>query len=195
MSTPYGGTSPPTRPFIPADHPSLQMPPEPERAAWGYRAGAGLIDVAISLAPGLLIDSEDIGGPDSVLPGVWILGTWFLNVVVLASRNGGRTVGKLVAGTWVEPEFGGRYTFGEALMRDVICRLMYVIPIFILIDALMPLGAKRQALHDKMSDTVVLKETGDGSRRLPLAVATFLAVAVLVGVSIAVGIFDGSQAA
>ena len=178
-------------PIIPADHPSFQLPPAPERAAWGYRVGAGLIDVAISLAPGLLIDSEQIGGPDSVLPGVWMFGSWFLNVVVLASRNGGRSVGKLVAGTRVEPMHGGRYTFGEAFMRDVICRLMYLIPVFVVIDALMPIGAKRQSLRDRMVDTLVLKQPGDHSRRAPLALAAVLSVAVIGGAGYGVGIFDG----
>ena len=193
MSAPIDdGGVPQSRPFLPADHPSFQLPPRPERAAWGYRAGAGLIDVAISIAPGLLIDNEQIGGPDSVLPGVWILGSWFLNFVVLASRNGGRSVGKLVAGTRVESDrLGGRYTFGEAFMRDIVCRLMYLIPVFFVIDALMPLGAKRQSLRDKMVDTVVLKESGDRSHRAPLAIVAFLAAAAIGGVSYGVGIFDG----
>ena len=80
MSAPAGdGGHSRSRPFIPADHPSLNLPPRPERAAWGYRAGAGLIDIAISVAPWLLLDSEQVGGPDSVLPAVWLLGSWFLN--------------------------------------------------------------------------------------------------------------------
>jgi hypothetical protein len=53
---------------------------------------------------------------------------------------------------------GGTYGVGTALLRDVICRLIWVMPLVGIIDCLMPLGEERQTLRDRMVHTRVMQE-------------------------------------
>ncbi len=165
------------------------MPPEDARAVWGYRAGATLVDIAIALVPGFL--AGYVITDESSYASPVILVTWLLNVIVLASLNGGRTIGKLIAGTRIVRDNGRSYGFGTALLRDLVFRLLFFVPLFFLVDSLMPLGSRRQSLRDRMAGTLVVKEPSYRARRWPLALAAVLSVAAVVGTFAATGGLDG----
>ena len=61
-------------------------------------------------------------------------------------------------------ESGSRVGFGTGLLRDTICRLLFVIPLVGTDRSLMPLGREHQSLRDKMMSTRVRAGAG-----LPLA--------------------------
>ena len=173
--------------YVPASAPpaAAGMP----RASWGYRAGATLVDISIALVPGflagyVLTDESSYASPV-------ILIVWILNVIVLASLNGGRPIGKLVAGTRIVRENSGGYGLGTALLRDFLCRLLFFVPLFFLVDSLMPLGERRQSVRDRMVGTIVVQEPEYRARRWPLVLAALLAAAALGATLVAAGTFDG----
>lgn len=116
---------------------------------YGVLAAAGLVDAFTSGVE---------GGP---LPGV-IAGFAVFQLVLswlyyasMESSSRGATLGKLLFGIKVTMSDGDRLTFGEASLRFV----GKIISGIIIIGYLFPLFTKRkQALHDLLADTVVIKE-------------------------------------
>ena len=143
-------------------------------AAWGYRVGATLTNVALAVLVGVAAAGVALaagaGDDDATTVGMLtILGAWLINAVIIAAVTNGQSLGKKLAGIRVIRENGRPYGIGTALVRDVICRLIYVVPLVWLIDVLIPLGAERQTLRDRMVATRVMQEPVYRSRRWPLA--------------------------
>jgi uncharacterized RDD family membrane protein YckC len=184
-----------------ARRPEFVPPPRPARprqAAWGYRVGATLTNIALAVLAGAAAYAiaKGAGGSEdsaSTAGGLTVLGFWLLNAVVIAAVTNGRSLGKLLAGIRVVRESGRRYGPGTAFVRDVVGRLSYLVPLVWLIDCLMPLGEQRQTLRDRMVSTRVMQEPAYGSRRWPLAItATVLTVGwfALIG---AADVFESSS--
>lgn len=152
-----------------------------QKAHWGYRMGAGLIDLVLPLAVASVIDASGHSTHDAqAYAGMSLFGVWFLNVGVLAGINGGRSVGKLVAGTRVVRENGERYGVGMALLRDVVLRFIHLIPLVIVVDALLPVRADRRSLRDAILSTDVVHAPPDARRGSLLALAAPGALALTI---------------
>jgi uncharacterized RDD family membrane protein YckC len=85
---------------------------------------------------------------------------WPLYFALCHSRATGQTLGKRLADISVRNEkTGGRLSFGRALGRAYFMLLLYILWIIpFIVDVLWPLwDAKRQALHDKVADTIVVR--------------------------------------
>jgi hypothetical protein len=77
------------------------------------------------------------------------------------------------------PEARARpYGVGTALLRDVVCRLIWVIPLVGIIDCLTPLGEERRTLRDRMVHTRVMQERLYRARRWRLTDAAVRSVAL-----------------
>jgi uncharacterized RDD family membrane protein YckC len=148
----------------------------------GVPRWATLTNVALAVLAGTAVygiaKAADANDDDATSAGgLAILAIWLINAIVIAAITNGQSVGKRLAGIRVEREDGRGYGLGTALLRDVICRLIYIVPLVWLIDCLIPLGEQRQTLRDRMVSTRVMQEPVYRSRRWPLAVtATVLTV-------------------
>ena len=179
------------------------MPPPPgaprdDRAVWGYRVGAFLVDGALAIALGLLVGFLiDAFGGDSdtadTAGGLTIFAAWVVLTSGASAVTKGQSVGKLIAGTRAVRDGGGKVGFWWSFLRDTICRLMYVIPLVGLLDNLWPLGAQREALRDKMTRSHVVKTDAYPRRAGVLTVAALLSVAAYVAIVAAQGGFEGDD--
>jgi uncharacterized RDD family membrane protein YckC len=166
-------------------------------ANWGYRVGAFLVDVSLVVLVGLGVGYlAEAAGADSdtaeSIGGLTILGAWLINTSVVVGLTRGQSLGKRLAGTRIVRENGLPARFGIGLVRDTICRLLYIIPLVALVDAFMPLGENRQSLRDKIVRTRVLREPAYRARRWILTLAAVLLTGSWVAVSIAAGSWDST---
>ena len=98
---------------------------------------------------------------DIILFVILIIG-WFIWVLVLWLKGSGQTPGKQIVGIMVVTEQGYPSSFWGMFMREVLIKglLMPLLTLILLpfIDLLWPLWDKdRQALHDKVVNTFVVK--------------------------------------
>lgn len=175
----------------PAPAPSDPRPGSPEyggvpmwtgrpMAHWGYRVGAFIFDlglvVTIALLAGYALDS---GGADSdvttAVIGLGLIVVWPLSQAITMGITGGQTLGKSIAGIRVLREDGGPAGFGKGFVREVLCRLIYLVPFVFLIDGLLPLGKQRRSIRDRMAKTGVVQEPVYARRAWPIALAAVLA--------------------
>lgn len=167
---PWAGPAPipsyspaPHLPGQPEDTVPTAMPPSPppqlRYADWGERVAAFFIDITLLIVLTVLVavltspfePLEDVGGY------AWIWGGGYL-----AWLNGskGQTPGKAVLGLKVVRDVDGSHLGGlVGVLRGALLWIPGVMTgfIFFLVSALWPLGdARKQALHDKMVNAVVI---------------------------------------
>ena len=123
------------------------------------------------------------------------IGVWVLNTAVVVGVTGGQSLGKRLAGTRIVHDSGTRVGFGTGLLRDSVCRLLFVIPLVGLIDALMPLGQDHQSMRDKMASTRVLREPVYRSRRWLVTTAAVLVTGTWVALTIVGNTWDEASSA
>jgi uncharacterized RDD family membrane protein YckC len=165
--------------------PAYETPGRPDapaaqgKAAWGYRMAGGLVDFSVPVAIASVIDATGHSTSDAEgYAGISLFVTWILNVGVLAGLTNGRSIGKLLVGTRVVRESGGRFGVGMALLRDVVVRLIHIVPLVIVVDALLPLSDSRRSLRDRIVSTDVVRAPSPARGPAAATVATF-AVLVL----------------
>jgi uncharacterized RDD family membrane protein YckC len=130
---------------------------ETDQATWGRRLGAFLLDVlVVMLAPFIVFIS--IAG-DAVAYFAWIV-LPFIYFTALHGGESGQTLGKRWLGIRVVNARTGRSIgYGAALGRYAVMfvfGLLFLVPL--VLDALWPLwDQKKQALHDKIVGSVVVK--------------------------------------
>jgi uncharacterized RDD family membrane protein YckC len=131
-------------------------------AGWWRRVGAYLLDVvilgialviviavafAINRALGVLVL---VVGLVVYFLGYWI---WF------EGGESGQTIGKRMVGIRVRDERGGPAGYGKAAARNVVARVIGLVPIVSLVDVLWPLwDGRNQCLHDKAGSTIVVRD-------------------------------------
>jgi uncharacterized RDD family membrane protein YckC len=154
-----------------------------EPAGRGARLGAYLLDALIG---GLLIYGPFLlfGGMGAItqamqnpqadptaalavytgLPGLGMLIgliVWAAITIVLVKRNG-QTIGKKLIGIKVVRSDGSPISLGRIfLLRNLVPGLIAAIPlaglVFVLVDHLMIFSDKRQCLHDRFADSIVIR--------------------------------------
>lgn len=152
-------------------------------ASWGARVGARIIDALLSMIPLLILgglglflafkDSYEVPQPDgtSTLENIngagvalavasvvlsFLFNIW--NVVIRQGRTG-QSLGKQMLGIKVVSERTGQPAGGATMLgRYLIEGLFGIIPFLPLLDILWPLwDDKKQALHDKIVHTIVVR--------------------------------------
>ncbi|HEU4487015.1 MAG TPA: RDD family protein [Povalibacter sp.] len=147
-----------------------------EVASRGSRLLAALIDGLISMAVALPIflslglNWRSWGDPSAIMAaltgaaGMLSLLLWLALIVVtfyLVAKNS-QTIGKKLVGIKVARSDGSRATLGRIFwLRNVVNVIPGMIPIiggfYPLADHLWIFGEKRQCLHDKIADTIVIR--------------------------------------
>ena len=101
-----------------------------------------LFDAGIALAAGV-VAAFAAGGKENWQSGdgdnlcaVTAIAVWFLVTSVAMGVFKGQSVGKRLVGTRVVQFGGAPAGFGTSLLRDQLARLLYVIPIFALVDVI-----------------------------------------------------------
>jgi uncharacterized RDD family membrane protein YckC len=142
-----------------------------EQAGRGIRLGAALLDtlVGVIVAAPILISiarNPTWASDPSVLLGASAFISlaasiaWIAVTIVLVKRNG-QTIGKKLVGIKVVRSDGSKASLGRIFwLRNIVNAIPSAIPflgsIYGLVDHLFIFGDKRQCLHDKIADTVVV---------------------------------------
>jgi uncharacterized RDD family membrane protein YckC len=144
-----------------------------EQAERGTRFGAAIVDGLIGILVFVpVIFSMGVTELATANLGAALLsGAGFLSLIMaiaasvytihLVIRNG-QTIGKKLLGIKVVRSDGSRASLGRIFwLRNVVNALPGVIPfvgnIYVLVDHLFIFGEKRQCLHDKIADTIVIR--------------------------------------
>ena len=134
-------------------------------ATLARRLGARVIDLGVWIAVILVLNLATIKLTNSVSgrtpTAVWITGVWLplwsVAWLVLPGWRGGITVGKRLCRIQVVRTGGGPLTLGRALLREIFIFLSVIIPMIGVLNALAGLNdPRRQGLHDKLIDTLVV---------------------------------------
>lgn len=160
-----GGYDPFGLPEAPlAPHPATPQPTAaPTAEAWvGLRAAGWLIDffgvLAIGFGVGLLSigagASEDAGLGWAMLAAFVI---WVLDTTVLVALSDGRSVGKLVCGMRLVNDDGSPAGASLGFRRDTLLRLLYLVPVFFIVDSSFAFNQDGKTLRDRMVNSRVLK--------------------------------------
>jgi uncharacterized RDD family membrane protein YckC len=155
-------------------------------AGWGYRVGAFLTDaglaLAIASAVSLLAADADEDTLTTVV-GLTVVGAWLLVTTVAMAVFKGQTVGKRIAGIRVvlKDQPAG---VGLSLLRDQLLRVLYLVPLFFLIDSIWAAAdSQRQTLRDKIVGTHVLRSGANAKRAVAVAILGPLLLAAWIGLS------------
>ena len=140
-------------------------------ASWWSRAGATILDFVIVWTPLVVVTA--IGGTtdDDTLGAVVIvaylltLAAALLYAPVLMARAGdrhGQTLGKQALRIRVVREDGAPMTAGRGCLRELVGKVVLGVVtggVWTIVDNLWPLGdRRRQALHDKIASTLVVRD-------------------------------------
>lgn len=100
-----------------------------------------------------------IGAAAAASAALWLI--WIVVTILFVVRNS-QTIGKKVVGIKVARSDGTRASLGRIFwLRNAVNALPSLVPIlgyfYMLADHLFIFGSKRQCLHDKIADTIVIK--------------------------------------
>jgi uncharacterized RDD family membrane protein YckC len=119
------------------------------------------LGVSVSLAGRPLLVNAHFNYGAILGPNLWLpllgLAAWLGLTVMFVSRNG-QSIGKKITGIKVVRSDGSPASLGRIIvLRNVLNSLLGIIPLYGLVDALMIFGDKRQCVHDRIADTIVIK--------------------------------------
>ena len=141
----------------------------------GARLGAAILDgiiftvmVYLPLIFTLMMaDSTDSAGAESSATGMVVIGglltlvgaiAWCWLSILYVLRNGQSIAKKLLKIKVVRSD-GSRASLGRIFwLRNVVNGLLSIIPAYGIVDVLFIFGESRQCLHDKIADTIVIKD-------------------------------------
>jgi uncharacterized RDD family membrane protein YckC len=146
-------------------------------AGRGARLGAALLDgiilMAVVYTPMVLtgslgdaiLEAERSSNPFAFY-GVFVTGGGLIGIVLwigwcvitfrLVAKNG-QNIGKKLLNIKVVRSDGSRATVARIFwLRNVVNTLLSILPLYFLIDVLFIFGERRQCLHDKIADTIVV---------------------------------------
>lgn len=161
-------------------------------AHWRLRAGASLIDLGLALVlvqvAGAILGSTGVGNDRRTL--FLLLATplvWAIMQAIEMGATGGRTIGKRIFGLRVLRADGSPAGLRDGVLRELVCRLPYLVAPVFLVDAFVPLREQRRSLRDRMAHTGVVEEppTPGANRPRTIATATILvAIGAIVGTAL-----------
>jgi uncharacterized RDD family membrane protein YckC len=132
-----------------------------ELAGWWRRVWAYVIDVVIlfvALVVLVAIGSAVSEGLAIALVIVWVVAIFLGYWTYFEGGESGQTLGKRALGIRVRSDTGGRAGYGRAFGRNLIARLIGLIPFVGIVDVLWPLwDGRKQCLHDKAASTIVVR--------------------------------------
>jgi uncharacterized RDD family membrane protein YckC len=145
-------------------------------AGFGYRVAAFLFDLGLALAALTAALLAGLSGGAALVVGV---AAWVFVTSAASAVFDGQTLGKRLAGTRVITAPGAPIGFGRSLLRDSLARLLYLVPVFFLVDSVFAAAsADGRTLRDRMVGTYVVRGPSSAVRAwgVGLAAAGLLAV-------------------
>lgn len=143
-----------------------------EHASRGLRLGGAVLDgliwmvVAVPMMISLFASGAWLTNPEAAVTSVGTFVTlagWvaLLVITIMLVHRNGQTIGKKLVGIKVVRSNGTRASLGRIFwLRNVVNGIPQVIPfvgyVYVLVDHLLIFGDKRQCLHDKIADTIVV---------------------------------------
>lgn len=157
-------------------------PPLEERAHWGRRTAAWLLQFAlfvVVVSGTLMFLDGSVPDSDAEFTVLDPVGPVFMLLITVGATLiwPGQTLGMRVVGIKVVGEDGEPLSFGRAVVRFVACSVIFLIPVLMLVEWLTPLGQGRRSLRDRMAKTWVVR---DEHHAIPRWVPVALAVGSLV---------------
>jgi uncharacterized RDD family membrane protein YckC len=147
-------------------------------AGFGYRVAAYLFDLGLALAA---LTAGLLAGLPEGIEFLLAAAVWVFVTSVASAVFDGQTLGKRLAGTRVIRSAGTPAGFGTSLLRDSVARLLYLVPLFFLVDSIFAAADRNgQTLRDKMVGTYVVRETHSAGRAWAVALAAAALFAVWV---------------
>jgi uncharacterized RDD family membrane protein YckC len=101
-------------------------------AGFGYRVAAFLFDLGLALAA---LTAALLAGLSSGAALIAGLAVWVFVTSVAGAVFDGQSLGKRLAGTRVITARGAPVGFGKSLLRDTLARLLYLVPLFFVVDS------------------------------------------------------------
>jgi uncharacterized RDD family membrane protein YckC len=133
----------------------------PDYAGWWVRVGAYLIDTVlliVALFILAIIGAIVSRGLEIVLILLWFVVVFIGYWVYFEGSESGQTVGKRAVGIRVRTTSNERISYGQAFGRNLVARVIGLLPLIGLIDVLWPLwDSEKQCLHDKAASTIVVR--------------------------------------
>jgi uncharacterized RDD family membrane protein YckC len=142
-----------------------------EPASRGIRLGAAILDIVIFTIAYLPLMISISSNPMAIMdPATFMSAMGLLTIaaylvligitIVFVHRNG-QTIGKKLVGIKVVRSDGSRASLGRIFwLRNFVNGLPSLVPIlggvYVLVDHLFIFGDKRQCVHDKIADTIVV---------------------------------------
>ena len=148
-----------------------------EQADRGARLGAAIVDILVSVVvvlPVLIALAMAVGtgslGTETIISAVFgtmgyasmVLGIAWVAVTIYLVNKNGQTIGKKMLGIKVVRSDGSRASLGRIFwlrnfVNGIPASIPYIGSVYGLADALWIFGEKRQCLHDKIADTIVIR--------------------------------------
>ena len=143
-----------------------------ESAGRGVRLGATILDgfiftamvyLPLILTAGMGANAGPDGGSNTVIIAGGIVTTiglvaWCWLTIKYVARNG-QSIGKKLLHIKVVRRDGSRASVSRIFwLRNVVNALLGILPLYAIIDSLFIFGEPRQCLHDKIADTIVVKD-------------------------------------
>jgi len=158
-------------PYAPPTAPVLGVAGAPVMLAdIGSRFGAAVLDTLVSLVviipliAGMIAEGASGSGVGPAIGGILslVVGIGFLIYTIRLVNENGQTVGKKMVGIKVVRADGSKASLGRIFwLRNVVNALPQMIPFignfYGIIDHVMVFGEKRQCLHDRIADTIVVR--------------------------------------
>jgi uncharacterized RDD family membrane protein YckC len=136
----------------------------------GTRLGASILDTAIFfgmvyvplvvflISEAAVGPSDGIGGAIGLVLALVGFIAWLWLTLRFMRRNS-QSIGKKIVGIKVVRSDGAPVSLSRLIwLRNVVNWIVSIIPLYGLIDVLFIFGESRQCLHDKIADTIVIKD-------------------------------------
>jgi uncharacterized RDD family membrane protein YckC len=138
-------------------------------AGFGYRVAAFLFDLGLALAA---LTAALLAGLSSGAALIAGLAVWVFVTSVAGAVFDGQSLGKRLAGTRVITARGAPVGFGKSLLRDTLARLLYLVPLFFVVDSVFAAASEDgRTLRDRMAGTFVVRGPSSAGRAWGVALA------------------------
>lgn len=140
-----------------------------EYAGFWARVAANLVDGLVLIIPAIIL--QIIFGKGALGTLIGYILVWSYAIYMLNDRQA--TLGKMAVGLKVTTVDGGKPTLGKLALREIVGKFLDVITIGIGY-LMVAFTEKKQGLHDKLADTVVIYDSARRRRKWLIAIAPII---------------------
>ncbi len=149
-----------------------------EYAGFWARYAALFVDGIILIIPTALFAME-FGSVTGKFTGLLV--TWTYNIYMLNTKQA--TIGKIFVGLKVTSSDGKKPTIGRLVLRETFGKFLSLIVLFIGY-IMVAFTEKKQGLHDKLADTVVIYDQARQRRKWPTVLGIIIAIIGVIWIAV-----------